>query len=306
MQHKKEAFWFYRYLSIFYDKLVNPLFWTKKMRDDALMIGQLETPNVQVIDVGSGTGFTTEGIVRLVPATQVTCVDQSPHQMSKAKKKASLQGCTFKIGDAENIPFPTDHFDRYVSAGSIEYWPNPQKGITEAYRVIKAGGVATMIGPLDPPHALGSFIANTWMLFPKDAEYRDWFKQAGFENIEVKYVAPHWIKYKDKYCISISGTKPKAGVSPIETTQLLKEVVPEGQKENFGLWRALQLFGRVVIGSIAGFIFIPVALFGYLRNSFTSQEHIAPEYRERLNGYQITALVVLFALLIALIVSLIN
>ena len=34
-------------------------------------------------------------------------------------------------GDAEDLPFPTDSFDRYVSAGSIEYWPEPQRGIRE-------------------------------------------------------------------------------------------------------------------------------------------------------------------------------
>jgi len=37
-------------------------------------------------------------------------------------------------GDAEDLPFETDSFDRYVSAGSIEYWPEPQRGIKEAYR----------------------------------------------------------------------------------------------------------------------------------------------------------------------------
>jgi MPBQ/MSBQ methyltransferase len=39
-----------------------------------------------------------------------------------------------------------------VSAGSIEYWPEPQRGITEAYRVIKPGGIACMIGPVHPTH----------------------------------------------------------------------------------------------------------------------------------------------------------
>ena len=296
MQHKKEAFWFYRFLSIFYDKLVNPLFWTKKMRDESLTIAQLDQPNIQVIDVGSGTGFTTEGIVKHVSSTQVTCVDQSPHQMSKAKVKPALQGCTFQIGDAENIPFETDKFDRYVSAGSIEYWPNPQKGITEAYRVIKPGGVATLIGPLDPPNSLVSFAANTWMLFPKDQEYRDWYKNAGFENIEVKYVYPHWIKQKDKYCISISGTKPRAGVSPIETTQKINE--PLDAETQGGLMRGLQMFGRVLLGSLAGFVFIPIALVGYLKNIFSSKEDLPEEYRERLNGYQVFALVLVTVLLV--------
>lgn len=296
MQHKREAFWFYSYLSIFYDKLVNPLFWTKKMRDDSLLIAQLNQANISVIDVGSGTGFTTEGIVKYVSPQRVTCVDQSPHQMSKAKVKPTLQSCNFQLGDAENIPFPKDTFDRYVSAGSIEYWPNPQKGITEAYRVIKEDGVATVIGPLDPPNALVSFAANTWMLFPTDQEYRDWFKNAGFENITVKYVSPHWIRQKDKYCISISGTKPMSGYSPIEKTQVINE--PLESESQMGVLRRILMFGRILIGSLAGFIFIPIALIGYLRSAFKSKEKLPEEYREILNIYQIAVLCLIGILLL--------
>ena len=36
IQHKKEAFWFYRFLSIVYDHVINPGHWTEDMRDDAL------------------------------------------------------------------------------------------------------------------------------------------------------------------------------------------------------------------------------------------------------------------------------
>jgi SAM-dependent methyltransferase len=62
-------------------------------------------------------------------------------------------------GDAEDLPFATDSFDRYVSAGSIEYWPEPQRGICEAYRVIKEGGVACMIGPVYPTFWLSRWAA---------------------------------------------------------------------------------------------------------------------------------------------------
>lgn len=59
----------------------------------------------------------------------VTLLDQSDHQMAKAAKKPDLQGVTMVKGDAEDLPFDADSFDRYVSAGSIEYWPEPQRGI---------------------------------------------------------------------------------------------------------------------------------------------------------------------------------
>lgn len=49
---------------------------------------------LQVVDVGGGTGFCTQGIVQTIPAQNVTLIDQSPHQLAKAKAKADLQGVT--------------------------------------------------------------------------------------------------------------------------------------------------------------------------------------------------------------------
>lgn len=153
-----------------------------------------------MVDVGGGTGFCTQGVVQSIDPKNVTLIDQSPHQMAKAKKKADLEGVTFvevggnKIvadsiasglgfqacpggglvwcgsevakneidtlyqGDAEDLPFKTDEFDRYVSAGSIEYWPDPQRGICEAYRVIKPGGLACLIGPVHPTFWLSRWV----------------------------------------------------------------------------------------------------------------------------------------------------
>ena len=44
--------------------------------------------------MGGGTGFCTQGIVQTVRASNVTLIDQSPHQLAKARKKADLQGTT--------------------------------------------------------------------------------------------------------------------------------------------------------------------------------------------------------------------
>ncbi len=297
VQHKQEAYWFYRFLSIFYDKLVNPLFWTVPMRDKALELGQLEEEGISVVDVGSGTGFNTEGIVKMVPPRQVTCVDQSPHQMSKAKAKPQLQGCTFLEGDAENLPLASNSFDRYVSAGSIEYWPDPAKGIREAYRVVKPGGIALMIGPLEPAHRIGRFIAELWMLFPKEDEYWQWFRDAGFEDLQVCYVKPQWVEGKGKYGIALAGRKPiNAGLH----TEQEQRAEPEKEKP-MGLGRRILLIFRVIIGSLAGFLFIPAALIGYLRVAFSDQSHTPEAQRERLNRYQITALLVVVVLVVTLI-----
>jgi MPBQ/MSBQ methyltransferase len=117
IQHKKEAFWFYRFLSIVYDHVINPGHWTEDMRDDALEPADLYSNELKVVDVGGGTGFATLGIVKHVDKENVTLLDQSPHQLEKARQKEALKGVSIMEGDAEDLPFPTDTFDRYVSAG---------------------------------------------------------------------------------------------------------------------------------------------------------------------------------------------
>jgi hypothetical protein len=51
---------------------------------------------VQVVDVGGGTGFCTLGIVKSVPGSNVTLIDQSPHQLAKARKKPALKDVTIE------------------------------------------------------------------------------------------------------------------------------------------------------------------------------------------------------------------
>jgi len=165
IQHKKEAYWFYRFLTLGYDRWVNPLFWTRDMRTAALELARLENPRLTILDAGAGTGFTTEGIVEYVEASCVTMLDQSPHQLAHAARKPLLARCRRVRGDAEALPFATDSFDRYVSAGSIEYWPDPQRALAEAYRVVKPGGIALVVGPLPPANRAARLLAASGCCF---------------------------------------------------------------------------------------------------------------------------------------------
>ena len=196
--------------------------------------------------------------------------------MKRAQAKDDLQGCTFSLGDAENIPCATDRFDRYVSAWQYRKdWPDPQQGIREAYRVVKAGGMALVIGPLGPENPLVRFIARTWMLFPREQDYREWFAAAGFVDIQVQYIRPQWYRGREEYGIAIAGVKPKPGPPPD---------VPSAPSEtiaaNMTVARRMQLAGRVLVGSFFGLLFIPMALVGHVKSMGSSPIHSTSGSRE--------------------------
>jgi MPBQ/MSBQ methyltransferase len=258
IQHKAEAYWFYRVVSLGYDRWINPLFWTESMRDQALALAALDDPGLTVADVGAGTGFTTEGIVAEVAPERVTMIDQSPHQLARARRKPVLAAAGKRLGDAEALPLETDSVDRYVSAGSIEYWPDPQRAIAEAYRVVRPGGVALVIGPLRRTHPLARALSDAWMLFPAGDEYTAWMERAGFTDLRRVTVAPPWWRAGwDPYGLAIAGTKPTAGASALDHPP-----PREDARERLGPGR----LARFALGSLAGAAFIPVALWFSLRD----------------------------------------
>jgi MPBQ/MSBQ methyltransferase len=262
IQHKQEAYWFYRVVSLVYDRWVNPLFWTPAMRDRAVELARLEGAK-DVVDVGAGTGFTTEAIVARVDPTAVTMLDQSPHQLAQARRKPALAAVTKELGDAENLPFVTDRFDRYVSAGSIEYWPDPQRGIAEAYRVLAPEGRAVIIGPVQPANAIARRIADAWMLFPSEAEYREWMERAGFADVEVVEVAPDWYTRRDvPFAVAIAGRKPAAGPSPAPLAPVVEP--PRAAPTPVRV-------ARFAAGSLAGLAFVPLGAAMALRARLRSR-----------------------------------
>jgi MPBQ/MSBQ methyltransferase len=261
IQHKKEAYWFYRVVSLGYDDWINPLFWTPRMRERALAAACLDRPDLDTLDVGAGTGFTTEGIVARVDAARVTMLDQSPHQLARAGRRPALAACRRALGDAEALPFDDDAFDRYVSAGSIEYWPDPQRGIAEAYRVLRPGGVGVVIGPVRPAGRLARALADAWMLFPEQEQYRAWFERAGFTEVALHPVAPDW--YRDRrvpYAVAVTGTKAAAGPSPLALGAPAEEL-----RAPLSPLARLRVATRFAAGSLAGFAFVPIAVAMTLR-----------------------------------------
>jgi MPBQ/MSBQ methyltransferase len=239
------------------------------MRDDALEPADLSHPDMRVVDVGGGTGFTTLGIVKTVKAKNVTILDQSPHQLAKAKQKEPLKECKIVEGDAEDLPFPTDYADRYVSAGSIEYWPDPQRGIREAYRVLKIGGKACLIGPVYPTFWLSRFFSDVWMLFPKEEEYIEWFKNAGFKDVQLKRIGPKWYRGVRRHGLimgcSVTGVKPASGDSPLQ-------LGPKEEDVEKPVNNPFSFLGRFLLGTLAAAWFVLIPIYMWIKDQIVPKD----------------------------------
>ena len=93
-----------------------------------------------VLDVATGTGW---GARRLsARGLQVTGLDFAPELLNTASELAAAQNLdvTFKLGDAESLPFPDASFDAVFSSFGIMFVQRPEDAAAEIARVCKPGG----------------------------------------------------------------------------------------------------------------------------------------------------------------------
>ncbi len=115
---------------------------------------------VSVLDCGCGPGSVTRSIAALVAPGEVVGVDFGASQIERATSAAAtagVQNATFRTADVYALPFSDATFDRVFSHALIEHVADPQRAVSEMYRVLKPGGYIGVCSPdwggfvLSPP-----------------------------------------------------------------------------------------------------------------------------------------------------------
>ncbi len=105
--------------------------------------------HVHLLDVAGGTGdiaLRFQAACHQINAmhTRFTVCDRNPAMVyegrDKAINKGAIQNLDWIVGDATSLPFPDRHFDLYSIAFGLRNVTEPQKALTEAWRVLKPGG----------------------------------------------------------------------------------------------------------------------------------------------------------------------
>jgi len=145
LANKRRTILFYTVLSRIYD-IIDPFFYDDHMRRKIIELTNIHH-DFKVLDVGCGTGYTTEAILRTPSHGEVVGIDLTPGQLRKSKEKLKSEKFALVRGDAENLPFRENIFNAAISVGAIEYFPNPKNAIREMARVVKSDGKVAIGGP---------------------------------------------------------------------------------------------------------------------------------------------------------------
>jgi ubiquinone/menaquinone biosynthesis C-methylase UbiE len=101
-----------------------------------------------LLDIGTGPGHLLLALRKSFPNTELVGVDISPAMISQAQHNLKTYGRDIGIevrcAGANALPFADGTFDRVISTGSLHHWKDPIHALSEAHRVLKAGGYALM------------------------------------------------------------------------------------------------------------------------------------------------------------------
>jgi len=100
-------------------------------------------PDMKVLDIACGFGGTLRTVARL--GCQVTGVDISKNCVDRARKFNDEEGLDDQIevtvGDFHNVDSAPDTRDAVICQEAIIHSPDRQKVFSEAYRILRSGGV---------------------------------------------------------------------------------------------------------------------------------------------------------------------
>ena len=123
-----------------YDKYLGPLIFEEYSKDIANRLNIPENGNL--LEVAAGTGLATRHMRDVLHTDiRITVTDLNEPMLEIAKRKfPTLNNMHFQTADAIDLPFEDSSFAGIACQFGIMFFPDKQKGVNEAYRVLIPGG----------------------------------------------------------------------------------------------------------------------------------------------------------------------
>ncbi len=169
-------------------------FYTEVVREKILSMVYAE-PGTMVADLGSGTGFISEGLIN-GPAS-IIAIDQSAEMLKQMKLKFPDVGkIDYRNGNANHLPVRDNIVDYGLANMYLHHVDNPPKAIREIYRILKRGGRMILTDLNSHPFEYFKTEHHDLWLGFENQEIETWLKAAGFKNVDVHSI--------EEYCFDTS------------------------------------------------------------------------------------------------------
>ena len=95
----------------------------------------------KVLDVGCGTGSLSATLARVTAASKIVGIDPAKGFVDYARTQVTDPRVTFELGDAQELPYSDESFDRAMALLIVNFVPDAPKAAREMRRVTRSGGV---------------------------------------------------------------------------------------------------------------------------------------------------------------------
>jgi ubiquinone/menaquinone biosynthesis C-methylase UbiE len=94
----------------------------------------------KTLEVSCGHGGGASFVTRYHRPTSYTAIDQNPKAIDYCRKTHAALGIDFRMGDAQALDFPIDHFDAVINVEASHCYPSQQAFFHSVSRVLRPGG----------------------------------------------------------------------------------------------------------------------------------------------------------------------
>jgi len=203
----------------------------------ALLLDMAEVGDkMSILDVGCGPGYVS--VAATERGATAIGLDFSSAMIAIARKK--LPRINFLEGDAQNLPFDNEMFDRVVANFALLHLAEPKRAFAEAFRVLKHGGKfgfttwarkeenAFLRLVDDAIQACANFNVDLppgppYYLFETPEEFCNVLSRGGFDGASMKFKL-HTIQWRVPSANFVFEAERNAGV---RTAGLLARQTPE-------------------------------------------------------------------------------
>ena len=193
--------------SVGYDERTARFFEERTADTHAQFLLEYLVPGMDLLDGGCGPGTITKGLAEIVAPGRVLGVDREQSQIALAQRlTAGSPTIEFRTDDLCSLTADDESFDVVFVHGVLEHIADPEKAISEIYRVLRSGG---LVGArhadfggflLEPtPEPLGKFSQLFIELMQRNGgdphcgrHQPGLFREAGFEVLKVSASYDCW------------------------------------------------------------------------------------------------------------------